>query len=123
MSGAKHAPGAFCWAELTTTNAAGAKQFYTGLLGWKTEDDPIPGGGTYTMIRQDDGNVGGLYELNEQMRAAGVPPSWLAYVTVDDAAATAAKARQLGGTVIKDAFDVMEIGSMAVLPSAVTVAM
>ena len=84
-------------------------------MGWQTHDDDIPGGGTYTMIIHQEGNVGALYEMPEEMRSQNVPPNWLLYVTVENAAATAKKAAELGGTVIKDAFDVFDIGSMAVL--------
>jgi predicted enzyme related to lactoylglutathione lyase len=116
MENVTHAPGTFCWVELATSDSAGAKKFYTELLGlWETTDDPIPGGGTYTMIQMEGGNIGGLYELNDEMREAGVPPHWLTYVTVEDASATAKLARELGGRVVRDAFDVMEIGRMAVL--------
>jgi predicted enzyme related to lactoylglutathione lyase len=111
----KHAPGTFCWAELLTGDTDGAKKFYTELLGWSHHDDPIPGGGVYTMLKLGDGDVGALYGLMEDLKAAGVPPHWLGYVTVEDAAATAAKAKQLGGTVLKDAFDVFDIGTMAVI--------
>ena len=115
MSGITHAPGRFCWAELTTTDAAGAKSFYVDLMGWETHDDPIPGGGTYTMIRHAGGNVGALYEMTTEMKSQGIPPMWMPYVTVVDAAATANSVRELGGAVLKDAFDVFDIGSMAVL--------
>jgi hypothetical protein len=111
----KHAPGTFCWAELLTGDTDGAKKFYAELLGWTHHDDPIPGGGVYTMLKLGDGDVGALYELMDDLKAAGVPPHWLGYVTVEDAAATAAKAKQLGGTVLKDAFDIFDIGTMAVL--------
>ena len=93
----KHAPGTFCWAELSTSDTDGAKKFYSELLGWTHHDDPIPGGGVYTMLRLGDGDVGALYGLFEEMKAAGVPPHWMGYVTVEDAAATAAKAKELGG--------------------------
>ena len=115
MSPIQHAPGTFCWAELSTSDTEGAKSFYTGLMGWEALDDPLPGGGVYTMIKHQGGNVGALYEMPEKMRSQGVPPSWLLYVTVENASATAKKAAELGGTVIKDAFDVFDIGSMAVL--------
>ena len=113
MNEIRHARGTFCWVELTTTDADGAKSFYTELMGWEAEDDPIPGGGVYTMLRVGEKNLGGLYRMNEEMK--GVPPNWLSYVTVESAAEAAAKAKSLGGTVVKDAFDVMDIGSMAVL--------
>ena len=111
----QHAPGTFVWIELTTSDVGAAKKFYTDLMGWETHDDEIPGGGTYTMIRQDGGDVGGMFALDEQMKSQGVPPNWLSYISVKDAAATASKAKGLGATVHRDAFDVMEIGSMAVL--------
>ncbi len=113
MNEIKHAPGTFCWVELTTTDVGGAKSFYTDLMGWEAEDDPIPGGGVYTMLRVGKKNLGGLYQMNEEMK--GVPPNWLLYVSVESAAEAAAKVKNLGGTVVKDAFDVMDIGSMAVL--------
>ena len=111
----KHPAGAFCWAELSTSDTDGAKKFYTELLGWTHHDDPIPGGGVYTMLRLGDGDIGALFGLTDEMKSMGVPPNWLGYVTVDDAAATAARAKSLGGTVIKDAFDVMDVGAMAVI--------
>jgi predicted enzyme related to lactoylglutathione lyase len=114
MGQIQHAPGNVCWAELATTDAVGAKEFYTSLMGWSGHDAPLPSGGGYTMLKHDDGNVGALYQQMPEMVAAGVPSYWMPYVTVEDAAATAAKVTELGGTVIKDAFDVFDIGSMAV---------
>jgi predicted enzyme related to lactoylglutathione lyase len=32
--------GTFCWVDLGTTDAPGAKAFYGGLLGWSAEDVP-----------------------------------------------------------------------------------
>jgi predicted enzyme related to lactoylglutathione lyase len=34
----EHAPGTFCWVDLGTTDAEGAKKFYTGLFGWEAVD-------------------------------------------------------------------------------------
>lgn len=102
--------GTFSWTDLGTTDAAGAKAFYTGLFGWEPEDVPVDGGGVYTMLRVDGKTVGALYESED------VPhPAWLSYVTVEDADATAARARELGANVITEPFDVMTAGRMAVL--------
>ena len=40
----------------------------------------------------------------------GAPSAWLAYVQVDDIAAATAKAKLLGGTVMKDVTEVMGAG-------------
>ena len=45
----------------------------------------------------------------------GTPPNWMPYVATADADATARRARELGGKVMADPFDVMEFGRMAVL--------
>ena len=115
MSKEPHPHGTFCWAELATSDTAGAEQFYTGLFDWHADDGPLPSGNIYTMLRHQDGYIGALYELTAEMNEQGVRTHWLLYVSVDDAQATAAKAAELGGTVVKDAFDVTDIGSMAVL--------
>jgi predicted enzyme related to lactoylglutathione lyase len=109
------APGTFCWCEVGTADAAAAKKFYGELFGWTTTDVPAGDAGTYTMIRLDGRDVGGLYELSKEMREQGVPPHWLAYVKVASADATAAKAGELGGRVVMGPFDVMTAGRMAVV--------
>jgi uncharacterized protein len=108
-------PGTFSWVDLATTDAPAAKSFYTGLFGWETEDNDAGDGSIYTMCRIDGDAVCGLYEMSEDMRATGIPPRWTNYVTVADADGAAAGARGLGGAVVNDAFDVMDLGRMAVL--------
>jgi uncharacterized protein len=102
--------GTFSWADLATSDVDAAKAFYTRLFGWETEDGPIPDGGVYTTAKLQGRPVAGL-STGQQ----GQPPAWSAYVSVDDADATAAKATELGGTVIAGPFDVMEEGRMAVI--------
>jgi predicted enzyme related to lactoylglutathione lyase len=92
-------PGTFCWVDLATTDTEAATRFYGELFGWEAEEQP-GAGGVYTMLRLGGRDVGALYELPEQLRAAGVPPHWAGYVSVADAEASAARARELGGTVL-----------------------
>jgi predicted enzyme related to lactoylglutathione lyase len=110
-----HDPGTFSWAELSTTDAAGAKAFYSSLFGWEADDMPVGEGMTYTMLRLGDGVVGALYEQGEQERSGGIPPHWNSYVTVQSADEAAARAKDLGGTVVAPPFDVMDVGRMAIV--------
>jgi hypothetical protein len=105
-----HAPGTFSWADLTTTDTDGAKAFYTGLFGWDTEDNPIPEGGVYTMLKKGEKNVAALSAARE-----GQPSVWNSYVTVESADDSAAAAGEQGGTVVMEPFDVMDVGRMAVI--------
>jgi predicted enzyme related to lactoylglutathione lyase len=119
----KQTTGNFCWIEVGTTDARKAKSFYSQLFGWQTEDVPA-GPMTYTLLRKNGKDVGGLYEMSPEMKAQNVPPHWLSYVAVESADAAAKKAATLGGKITMDAMDVMEHGRMAVVqdPTGATVA-
>ena len=110
-----YAPGTFCWVDLTTTDAEGAKAFYGELFGWEADDMPASETETYTMLRRGDDYVGGLFEMDARQREEGVSPHWLSYVSVEDASAAAARASELGGTVHGGAFDVLDAGRMALV--------
>ncbi len=112
---AEYAPGTFCWVELGTTDGEGAKKFYTGLFGWDFVDNPIGPGMVYTMLKLDGKDAAALYQMPPDMTAEGIPPHWLSYVSVTDADETAAKAKSLGGELLKEPFDVFEFGRMAVI--------
>lgn len=112
---AEFAPGTFCWVELGTTDGDAAKTFYTGLFGWSFSDNPMGPGMVYTMLQLDGKHVGGLYKMPEEMTSQGIPPNWLSYVSVQSADETAEKAKSLGGTLMKEPFDVMDVGRMSVI--------
>lgn len=120
----KHAPGTFCWVELGTTDRVRAAAFYADLFGWEMQEVPA-GPTTYTMMRKNGKDVGGMYELSPEMRAQQVPPHWLSYVAVESADAAARQAATLGGKVMMDAMDVMDVGRMAVVqdPTGATLAL
>lgn len=107
--------GRFCWTDLGALKPAGAEAFYAKVLGWSGRSYPIPQGGDYTLLRTEDGDAAGLYEQSPDQRAQHIPPHWLVYVAVANAEATAKLARELGGHVVVDAYDVLELGRMAIL--------
>jgi predicted enzyme related to lactoylglutathione lyase len=111
----QYTPGTFCWSELTTTDLDGAKAFYAGLFGWDALDNPVPGGGVYSMQNVGGKPVAAISPQPEQQRAAGVPSMWNSYVSVENADASAEKAKELGATVHAPPFDVMDVGRMAVI--------
>ncbi|MEP6743618.1 MAG: VOC family protein [bacterium] len=110
-----YAPGTFCWVELGTTDGEAAKKFYTELFGWTFTDSPVGPGMVYTMLKQDGKDVGALYTMPKEMTSQGIPPNWLSYASVANADESAAKAKELGATLMKEPFDVMDVGRMAVV--------
>jgi predicted enzyme related to lactoylglutathione lyase len=111
----RHEPGTFSWVDLGTTDVDGAKAFYAALFGWEGEDLPVGEGMTYTMLHLNGETVAAMYAQSKDQQEQDLPPNWMSYVTVEDAGATAEKARTLGATVLTDALEVMDAGSMAVI--------
>ena len=106
-----HAPGSFCWVDLSTTDAEASKNFYSRLLGWTALDNPVGEGMVYSMMQKDGRNVCGLYEMGPGME--GVPPHWSSYISVPDVDATVERVTAAGGSLIMGPGDVFEAGRMA----------
>ena len=111
----KYKPGTFCWTDLTTTDQAAAKVFYGGLFGWEAEDRPVGEGAVYSMMKVDGKDVAAISPQPPQQREAGAPPVWNSYISVESADEALARATTLGGTAHAPAFDVMDVGRMAVI--------
>lgn len=111
----EYAPGTFVWVELATSDGEAAKKFYTELFGWSFTDSPLGPGMVYTMLKLDGKDVGALYQMPPEMASQGIPPNWLSYALTKNADETAAKAKSLGATLLKDPFDVFDVGRMAVI--------
>jgi predicted enzyme related to lactoylglutathione lyase len=96
------------WADAAFSDLEGAKAFYGEVLGW-TFGESSPEYGNYTQAYADGKAV-----------AAVVPPmpgqegqsQWCLYLASPDAAATAGKIRQNGGTVLMEPMQVGEFGTM-----------
>lgn len=111
----KHPAGNFVWLELSTTDQTAAKQFYSSLLGWQSEDSPMGPDMMYTMFRLNGRDAAGAYTMKAEDRQLGIPPNWLLYIAVDNADATVAGAIEHGGNPMSPAFDVPNVGRMAVI--------
>jgi predicted enzyme related to lactoylglutathione lyase len=108
-------PGMFCAVDLATTDTAAAKRFYGDIFGWEAEDVSPDDGMTYTILRAGGDAAAGMFEQPAESRETGAPPHWISYVSVADADEAAARAAELGGEVLQEPFDIMEVGRMAVL--------
>lgn len=102
----RYEPGTFCWVDLSTYDAEGARAFYGELLGWEFGDSELTGG-VYTVCLVGGDAVAAIVQQDER------PGHWNSYVTVASADETAAKAKGLGAAVIEEPFDVMKAGRLA----------
>jgi uncharacterized protein len=104
--------GAFSWSELSTSDPAAAVAFYSKLFGWKAESMGAAMG-DYQIVKVGDTPVAGI--MKTPAEAAGMPPMWGCYVTVNNVEQTMSACVALGGKVLVPAMDVPGVGRMAVL--------
>jgi hypothetical protein len=108
--------GSFIWYELMTTDPLGAKRFYDAVVGWDIEVEPSFPDMDYRMIRRSGGGMaGGIMGLTEEMWAGGARPIWVGYIGVDDVDAAVAAIESDGGQVMMPAFDIPDVGRMAMV--------
>jgi predicted enzyme related to lactoylglutathione lyase len=106
--------GTFSWVELATTDRDDAKRFYGGMFGWECEDEARLGGDVSTMARLDGAAVAGITDQSAS-QGPEASPSWVSYVTVARAEESATRARELGGTVHAEPFDIGDAARVAVV--------
>jgi uncharacterized protein len=102
--------GRFVWFEYLTPDAAKAQGFFGEVFGWTKKDVPFPGG-SYTMIAVGDQTVGGYAPVPP---GGPAPSHWISHLQVEDARATAAKIKSLGGSVKSEPTD-MGMGTHALV--------
>jgi hypothetical protein len=107
----------FVHVELMTKDLPKAKEFYTKLFDWKLKELPEV---DYTLIEVGQGTGGGMMKIP----MPDMPSHWMAYVLVEDLAASTAKAKALGATMVKDVTEI-DVGKISVFidPTGAALAM
>ena len=112
-AGLVNEPGSFTWNELATRDIDASHAFYSAVLPWTYEEQDF-GGMKYTLWKVGDQMVAGGMPMGDEFPAE-VPSYWAVYFAVDDTDATAQRATELGGTVIRQPSDIPDVGRFAVL--------
>jgi predicted enzyme related to lactoylglutathione lyase len=103
--------GRWVWNELHTTDPKAALAFYEKALGFSHRAMDMGPGGFYYILSKGGVDRGGV---SSHLRR-GVPAHWLPYVAVDDADATIARAKTLGGKVLEPPMDIPGVGRFGVV--------
>jgi len=102
------------WNELVSPDLPTATRFYAEILGVTWADSPMAEDSvldSYQTMSVSGRAVAGA--LPPPM--AGLPPHWNVYFNVADVDTAVAKAESLGGTAMAPAFDVPDVGRLAML--------
>lgn len=102
-------PGAFTWSELSSSDVAKSKAFYSAVFGWSWG-----GGDDYAEAQVSGRTIGGLMPRPAGM-PADVPDNWLVYFGAADVDADVKKAADLGASVVVGPTDIPHTGRFAVL--------
>jgi hypothetical protein len=102
-------PGAFIWSELSSSDPAKSKAFYSAVFGWGWG-----GADEYPEAQVSGRTIGGIMPKSADM-PAGVPDNWLVYFGAADVDADVKKATDLGASVVAGPADIPGTGRFAVL--------
>ncbi|MDH4276986.1 MAG: VOC family protein [Acidimicrobiia bacterium] len=105
----QHPVHAISWVDLAARDFEAQVDFYTDMMGWSTFMAPGTG---YTMFLVGDKPVAGIVPIRAESGA--MPSVWSTYVNVDDADATCARAKEIGGSVFQGPFEIPN-GRIAVI--------
>jgi predicted enzyme related to lactoylglutathione lyase len=96
---AKPAPGTVAWLDITVTDAAGLRDFYANVIGWKPKPVPMGAYADYNMTVPSTGDpTAGV--CHAKGGNADLPPVWLSYVNVADLDASMQACLDMGGDVV-----------------------
>src|ERR1044071_3596582 len=106
--------GNFCWNELLTRDAEGAKRFYSETIGWTFDAMPMQDGATYWIAMMGGKPVAGIFPT-DRPEYKQLPEAWMSYLEVDNVDARVKKATAAGAKLMKPIFDVPNVGGIAIL--------
>jgi predicted enzyme related to lactoylglutathione lyase len=102
------------WSELLSSDPVAASAFYRLLAGYDIEVIERRGG-LYTLLSNNGVNRAGIMPRP----ADEIEPVWLTYFGVSDPKSAAARAKELGGTVLVPPSPELREGTMAVVTDPV----
>lgn len=105
--------GAINWNELLTPDIEAAGRFYRTVFDWSSDLVDTSEDSSYTIYKAGQTMIAGMMARPQRLR--DVPPNWLTYFGVADVDKSAAKAKELGGTIMQPPTDIPDIGRFAVV--------
>lgn len=100
------------WIDLSSSDAAKSRDYYSKLFGWKIELTENPQAGGYALAKIGGKNVAGIGPHQDPNSKA--PTVWSVYIGTRNASEVAKKVKEAGGNVVVEPFEVLKSGRMAV---------
>jgi uncharacterized protein len=100
--------GVFAWDELYAADVDAAAAFYGDLVGWETSPSHID---WYRLFDAGDAHIAGLMKKPDEMPLA----AWGTHFAADDVEASAARAQELGASILLPPTTDEQVGTYAML--------
>ncbi|MCY3999375.1 MAG: VOC family protein [Bacteroidetes bacterium] len=89
------------WMDLTVEDAEEVRDFYSEVIGWKTQPLDMGSYDDFVMVNDDQEPIAGVCHARGEN--ADLPPVWIAYVQVESVDKSIKTCIEKGGQVIKPA--------------------
>jgi uncharacterized protein len=116
--------GSIIWTDLTVPNAEELKDFYTKVIGWKSEPVKMENYNDYSMNSPETGRtIAGV--CHSKGVNADLPPQWLIYFLVKNVDESVKNCKKCGGKIIAGPRNMGEYGRFCVIrdPAGAVVAL
>ncbi len=114
MAEEKLETGSIIWADLTIPDAEAVKDFYSSVIGWKSEPVSMGEYNDFSMNSPETGRtMAGI--CNSRGGNADLPPQWLIYFTVNDVDESAELCTRNGGRIITGPRNMGKFGRYCVI--------
>lgn len=106
--------GSVGWIDLTVPEAEGLRDFYSAVVGWKSESVDMGGYSDFTMVAPESGEAKtGI--CHARGNNADLPAVWTIYIVVADLDASLDACRRAGGEVVKETREMPGTGRYALI--------
>ena len=102
------------WTELNTHDVDKAIAYYGKVCGWTFDKMPMDEGDYYIAMKGEQ-MIAGVFDLAQMPQMKDLPSHWLTYLAVDDVDAATKQTAEMGGTVVREPWDVDGVGRIAIV--------
>ena len=105
--------GSIGWIDLTVPEAESTRDFYSAVVGWKSEPVEMGGYSDFTMSAEGGEPKTGV--CHARGTNEGIPPVWMIYIVVADLEASLTACRERGGAIVRKTRDMGGSGRYALI--------
>jgi predicted enzyme related to lactoylglutathione lyase len=106
--------GSIGWVDLTIADAPRVRDFYASVVGWKSEGLDMGGYQDFVMNEPASGKASAGV-CHARGTNQGLPAQWLIYIVVESVEQSAARCRELGGTILREPTKMGPMGRFCVI--------